>query len=57
MNDRASARFQSAGDGGRLGSLKLADRHPIIERGRVVWQGDASTLRQDERVPGAYLGV
>ena len=37
--------------------VKLADRHTIIERGRVVWQGDSSHLAGDESLWVRYIGV
>jgi branched-chain amino acid transport system ATP-binding protein len=36
---------------------RLADRHYIIEKGRVVWRGDSASLREDEAVRRRYLGV
>ncbi len=35
----------------------LADRHYIMEKGRVVWSGDSRTLRADPAVAHRYLGV
>ncbi len=37
--------------------LRLADRHLILERGRIVWQGDSSALDQDRTLWTRYLGV
>jgi branched-chain amino acid transport system ATP-binding protein len=37
--------------------LDLADRHLVLERGCVVWQGDSVALRGDRGVWQAYLGV
>ncbi|MCZ2496084.1 ATP-binding cassette domain-containing protein [Xylophilus sp. Kf1] len=37
--------------------LKLADRHLILERGRVVWQGDSAALDADRSLWKTYLGV
>ncbi|EYC51109.1 ABC transporter ATP-binding protein [Hylemonella gracilis str. Niagara R] len=37
--------------------LDLADRHLVLERGRVVWQGDSAALRADRGIWKAYLGV
>lgn len=37
--------------------LKLADHHVIIERGRVVWQGDSAALDADRSLWNRYLGV
>jgi branched-chain amino acid transport system ATP-binding protein len=36
---------------------RLADRHIIIEKGRVVWQGGSEALRADEAMRHRYLGV
>jgi branched-chain amino acid transport system ATP-binding protein len=36
---------------------RLADRHYIIERGRVVWTGDSASLRTDEALRHRYLGI
>jgi branched-chain amino acid transport system ATP-binding protein len=36
---------------------RLADRHVIIEKGRVVWQGSSEALRADEAARHRYLGV
>ncbi len=37
--------------------LGLADRHVILERGRVVWQGDSAALDEDRALWHRYLGV
>ena len=37
--------------------VKLADRHTIIERGRVSWQGDSAALDADRSLWHRYLGV
>jgi branched-chain amino acid transport system ATP-binding protein len=37
--------------------VRLADRHTIIERGRVVWQGSSEQLGADERLWQRYIGV
>lgn len=37
--------------------LKLADRHIILERGRVVWQGTSRELDADRSLWTRYLGV
>jgi branched-chain amino acid transport system ATP-binding protein len=37
--------------------LPLADRHTLIERGRVVWQGDSMALTADRDLWCRYLGV
>jgi branched-chain amino acid transport system ATP-binding protein len=36
---------------------RIADRHNIIEKGRIVWRGDSAALRADEAVRRRYLGV
>jgi branched-chain amino acid transport system ATP-binding protein len=37
--------------------VKLADRHTIIERGRVAWQGTSAELDADRGLWHRYLGV
>jgi branched-chain amino acid transport system ATP-binding protein len=37
--------------------VKLADRHTIIERGRVAWQGTSAELEADRGLWHRYLGV
>jgi branched-chain amino acid transport system ATP-binding protein len=37
--------------------VRLADRHTILERGRVVWQGDSVQLAADPQLWHRYLGV
>jgi branched-chain amino acid transport system ATP-binding protein len=37
--------------------LKVADRHTFIERGRVVWHGDAAELDSRRELWHRYLGV
>jgi branched-chain amino acid transport system ATP-binding protein len=37
--------------------VKLADRHTIIERGRVAWQGRSAELDADRNLWHRYLGV
>jgi branched-chain amino acid transport system ATP-binding protein len=37
--------------------LGLADRHYVIEKGRVVWHGASDALRQSPEVIHQYLGV
>jgi len=37
--------------------LNLADRHYILEKGRVVWQGGSDQLREQPAVLHRYLGV
>jgi len=36
---------------------RIADRHYIIEKGKVVWTGDSDALRNDEELQHRYLGV
>ena len=36
---------------------RIGDRHYIIERGRVVWQGGSEELRANEDIQHRYLGV
>ena len=40
----------------RLG-LGLADRHHIVEKGRVVWTGPSDALARDKDLQHRYLGV
>ena len=37
--------------------IKLADRHVILERGRVAWQGSSAALNADRALWTRYLGV
>lgn len=37
--------------------LRLADRHVVLEKGRVVWQGTSEELRGQPGVLHQYLGV
>jgi branched-chain amino acid transport system ATP-binding protein len=37
--------------------VRLADRHTIIERGRVAWQGTSSELDADRGLWHRYLGI
>jgi len=37
--------------------VKLADRHTIIERGRVAWHGASAELDADRGLWHRYLGV
>ena len=37
--------------------IKLADRHIILERGRIVWQGSSAALDADRALWTRYLGV
>jgi len=35
----------------------IADRHYIIEKGRIVWAGDSSSLLENEDIKHTYLGI
>ena len=37
--------------------INLADRHVILERGTVVWQGSSQTLASDRSLWTRYLGI
>jgi branched-chain amino acid transport system ATP-binding protein len=37
--------------------VRLANRHTLIERGRVVWQGDSQQLGADPALWQRYVGV
>jgi branched-chain amino acid transport system ATP-binding protein len=37
--------------------LELADRHYILEKGKVVWSGTSDTLAGDERLQAQYLSL
>jgi len=37
--------------------LALADHHHIVEKGRVVWQGDSQALLRDRAAWSRYLGA
>ncbi|HTT12909.1 MAG TPA: ABC transporter ATP-binding protein [Burkholderiaceae bacterium] len=37
--------------------IDLADRHVIVEKGRVVWQGSSAALAADQGLWTRYLGV
>jgi branched-chain amino acid transport system ATP-binding protein len=36
---------------------KVADRHYVLEKGRVVWSGSSAELAADTNVQHRYLGV
>jgi branched-chain amino acid transport system ATP-binding protein len=36
---------------------RIADRHVIIERGRVVWTGSSAELKQAADIQHRYLGI
>ncbi len=37
--------------------MKLADRHCIMQKGRIVWQGSTTELAADSGLKSDYLGV
>ncbi len=37
--------------------LRLADRHYVIEKGRIVWSGTGEAFRAEPELAGRYLGV
>ena len=37
--------------------MKIADRHYIMEKGRVVWSGDTAEIATDRQLQARYLGV
>jgi branched-chain amino acid transport system ATP-binding protein len=37
--------------------LKFADRHFVLEKGKVVWQGSTDALRADPAIIQQYMGV
>ena len=37
--------------------MRFADRHVMLEKGRVVWQGTTEDLRADPKLTARYLGV
>ena len=37
--------------------LRLADRHVVVEKGRVVWSGDSKTLRAESDLLREYVGI
>lgn len=37
--------------------MSLADWHYIIEKGKIVWQGDSQQLKEDDEIKIRYLGV
>ena len=38
-------------------AIGLADRHHIVEKGRVVWSGTSTALASDSDLQHRYLGV
>ncbi|MES2537952.1 MAG: ABC transporter ATP-binding protein [Pseudomonadota bacterium] len=37
--------------------LELADRHYVLEKGRVVWDGTSTDLRSEQGIIHQYLGI
>ena len=37
--------------------LPLADRHYIVEKGRIVWSGDSAALGANREIHSRYLGI
>jgi branched-chain amino acid transport system ATP-binding protein len=37
--------------------VRIADRHYIIEKGHVVWEGSSKKLAKDTKLQERYLGV
>jgi branched-chain amino acid transport system ATP-binding protein len=37
--------------------MALADHHVVLEKGRVVWQGDSAALQADRGTVQAHLGI
>ncbi len=35
--------------------MRMADRHVVVEKGEIVWQGSSQTLRDDPQVSARYL--
>jgi ABC-type branched-chain amino acid transport systems, ATPase component len=35
----------------------LADRHYIMEKGKIEWIGDSSTLNSNKEIQHRYLGI
>nr|WP_186329956.1 ABC transporter ATP-binding protein [Variovorax boronicumulans] len=41
-----------------LGALmELADQHVVLEKGRIVWQGDSAALQADRATVQGHLGI
>jgi branched-chain amino acid transport system ATP-binding protein len=36
---------------------RLADRHYIVEKGRIAWSGDSAALMADPAILHQYVGV
>ena len=56
-----AAQARGPGDPGdrqeRRRLIGLADRHYIVEKGRVVWSGTSDALARDSELQHRYLGV
>ena len=37
--------------------MRIADRHYIMEKGRIVWSGDSAALSANSQLRYRYLGV
>jgi branched-chain amino acid transport system ATP-binding protein len=37
--------------------MKIADRHYVMEKGKVVWSGDTAQLSANDQLKSRYLGV
>jgi branched-chain amino acid transport system ATP-binding protein len=37
--------------------IRIADRHYLIERGRIVWNGNSKELAAAPEVQHRYLGI
>jgi branched-chain amino acid transport system ATP-binding protein len=37
--------------------MKIADRHYVMEKGRVVWTGDTAQMSTNDQLKARYLGV
>ena len=36
---------------------RVADRHYVLEKGRVVWSGSSAQLRENRDMQHRYLGI
>ena len=37
--------------------MKIADRHYVMDKGRVVWSGDTAQISNNDQLKARYLGV
>ena len=37
--------------------IQLADRHYIMEKGKIVWNGDSPALNANKEIQHRYLGI